>query len=386
MRGKIIVFGGTFDPVHNGHMAVAAAVFYACKPQRILFMPAAHNPHKQDSPTPSKHRYRMLLAATATHPAYEVSDIEISRKGGASYTIDTLDELKRHYTDISFVIGADQLGGLAKWRDAPRLLRESGFIAVPRPGYTLDTANLHENIQILPEPYINISATEIRAALRSGKPTHEIPPAVAEYARMHGLYAPAPGFAAVQADLQRILSEKRYRHTMGVIIEAEKLAAHYGESIEKARWAALLHDCAKEYPRDKMLAACAAYGIEVDEFFAQSPNIAHARVGAEVARRHYGCTCDATLRAIRYHNTGHPQMTMLDKIIRLSDYIEQYRDECPVRDKMRRVAYTDINRALYLGMKFTKKQIKQRGWTLHPLQEATTKMLKKLVKEEREEK
>jgi nicotinate-nucleotide adenylyltransferase len=259
---KIVVLGGTFDPIHNGHLAVAAAVAAEIKPQRVLFIPGGHPPHKPEKNiSDGEHRFKMALAAVCETPDFDVSRIEIDRKG-PSYTVDTIAQLREVSPDaeIFFIIGADALMEILGWEGASRLLTLCKFVAVCRPTYHIDESyveNLRQefgaDIRIFEGPLLEISGTALRDKLANGKPvTGLMPQVAADYAIQNKLYSDTDfslseeRFAAVQKELEARLSKRRFKHTLGTVIEAEKLARHYGADPVKARWAALLHDCAKE--------------------------------------------------------------------------------------------------------------------------------------------
>jgi len=163
---------------------------------------------------------------------------------------------------------------------------------------------------------------------------------------------------------------------MGVVKEAERLARYYSVDIVKARWAALLHDCAKEYSADKKRAICKAWGIQLDKVLEANIDIAHSLIGAESALRDFDIHDTAILQAIRYHTTGHKNMTMLDKVIMLADYIEPYREDWGPIQEMRRLSCTDINKALILGTKYTIKEEEEAGHPIHPWSIDALKQLK----------
>ena len=391
---KLAIMGGTFDPIHNGHLAVADAVWAEFSPKRVLFMPGGQPPHKPDiSVSCGEHRYNMTMLATCENPNFDVSRMEIDRKG-PSYTVDTLEALREicpKRAEIYFIIGADALMEILEWHGAERLLKLCQLIAVCRPGYEMDkeyvkTLRLQycATIHIFEGPSLEISGTALRKNFVEGKPVGGLMPKVVEnYARGHKLYQ-TPGtdlteerFEAAKIRLEARLSAKRFRHTMGTVIEAEKLAKHYGADVTKARWAALLHDCAKEYSSDKKRALCNAWCIELDEVMTKHIDITHSILGAESALRDFQVDDPEILQAIYYHTTGHANMTLMDKIITLSDYIEPNREACSIVKKQRQKAYTDINKAVLIGMKETNEDLIKRGRTVHPWSEAALQLLKK---------
>jgi len=381
---SLAVFGGTFDPIHNGHLAIAEAVLHQFKPQKVLLIPAGSPPHKPGIPiTSGAHRYEMMLRSISPIPGLETTMLEIDRKG-SSYTIDTIRMLKEACPKdcvIYFTIGQDALLEILTWKDAKTLLKLCQFIAVPRPGYEPEKlqkqakkleSEYRAKIHILEAPLLEVSSTYIRKCFNTDKPVSALMPKEAEiYARVHGLYnsvtpnLSSEHFEWATSRLKTLLSPKRFHHTMGVVIEAEKLAKHYGVNVTKARFAALLHDCAKEYGADKKRTLCAQWGIEIDEVVAAHIDLAHGLLGAESAKRDYFVTDEEILQAIRFHILGHRDINLLDKIIVLADFIEPYRDYYYPLNEMRELAYVDINKALIVGLTAMRKVDLARGKTLH---------------------
>jgi nicotinate-nucleotide adenylyltransferase len=375
---SLAVLGGTFDPIHRGHLAVAEAVLARYTPQRVLFMPCGQPPHKEGAAiSPAEHRYQMAVLATCDHPSYDVSRLELDRPG-ASYTVDTVRELSSICpadARIYYIVGADALDQLTTWHEAEALIALCRFIAVPRPGYQKKqtagtirrlTARFGARIDLLDMPKINISGTEIRRRFAEGKSVRAfVPRPVEDYAHEHSLYRGPLSFDAVKESLRKRLSPRRFTHTLGVIKEAERLARFYNAPLEKARWAALLHDCAKEYSTDKKRALCKRWGIPLDGTHTAQIDLTHGPMGAESARRDYYVHDPEILQAIRYHSTGHGAMTLLDKVIMLADFTEPYRESYPPLAQMRKLAYRDMHEALRIGIKYTIKEEEQAKNPVH---------------------
>ena len=403
---SLAVFGGTFDPIHMGHLAIAKRICQELNPQRVLFIPSSRPAHKQSREiTSAQHRYNMTAMAVCEHPSFDISRLELDRTG-VSYTIDTARALKSICptgAKISFVIGADALMDILSWKDAAELLKTCEFIVIPRPGYE---NRLHEYVDNLTRTYrakiydlegplLDISSTNIRERFKEGRSVEGlVPRQVEDYVRRHGLYSakrqggdvvpsidigPEPGkfmFVNALESLRSRLSPKRFTHTVGVISEAERLAIYYKQDIEKARIAALLHDCAKEYSADKKRALCRLWGIQLDEVLETGIDLTHSLLGAESAKRDFNIHDPEILQAIRYHTTGHKDMTMLDKIIALADYIEPYRANWGPTNEMRRLALKDINQALILGTEYTMQEEQELGRPIHPWSREMLKALK----------
>jgi len=380
---KLAVMGGTFDPIHNGHIAIASAVLQEFSPRRVLFVPGGRPPHKPGyDVTNGEHRFKMTLSAVCENPAFDVSRMEIDRKG-PSYTVDTMAKLREICppgAKIYFIIGADALMEILTWHGAEKLLGLCEFIALHRPGYDFDEKyieDLREKygaiIHIFEGPLLQISGTEIRKKFAEGQAVGGLLPRVAEdHARENSLYSlPAPDlsqshFETVKLSISTLLSPRRFKHTLGTIIEAEKLAAHYGADVNKARWAALLHDCAKEFSAAKKRLLCERWCIALDEVLSAHIDITHSLLGAESARRNYQINDPEILQAIAFHTTGGANMTLLDKIILLADFIDPYREDYPPLEEMRRHAYTDMKKALRIGMEYNVQDLQARGNAIHP--------------------
>lgn len=174
-------------------------------------------------------------------------------------------------------------------------------------------------------------------------------------------------FKTSERKLQSALSIERYIHTMGVVKAARKLAEHYGADVKKAEYAALLHDCAKDYPPDMKRRFCKEYHVPVDDIMLGTIDLTHAFLGAEVARREYLVDDEEILGAIKYHTTGKKNMTLLEKIIFIADYIEEGRKKFDTLEESRKLAFEDIDKAMAFILGHTIEYVKQRNRPLHPL-------------------
>ena len=174
-------------------------------------------------------------------------------------------------------------------------------------------------------------------------------------------------FTVSERKLQSSLSIERYIHTMGVVKAADKLAERYGYDRPKARMAALMHDCAKDYPADMKRRFCREFHVDVDEIMLETIDLTHAFLGAEVARREFGVEDEEILGAIKYHTTGKADMTMLEKIVFIADYIEENRKKFDSLDEARKIAFEDIDKAMAYILKHTIEYVKERNRSLHPL-------------------
>ncbi len=198
---KIGIMGGTFDPIHYGHLAMAEEVRLKFKLDRIIFIPSGNPPHKTEQNIADKrHRYMMTLLATETNEFFEVSRDEIDRQG-YTYTIDTIRNLKQQSKgrdNIYFITGADNVNQILKWKEAEQLLKSCKFIMTTRPGFTYDEIvkgvqyleeNYDSKINLIEVPSFAISSTDIRQRVKNNiSIKYLLPETVEKYIYKHKLY------------------------------------------------------------------------------------------------------------------------------------------------------------------------------------------------------
>ncbi|HWF17796.1 MAG TPA: nicotinate-nucleotide adenylyltransferase [Verrucomicrobiae bacterium] len=188
---KIGLYGGSFDPVHLGHLLVAQAACEEAGLERLFFIPAAQSPFKPDAqPAPPAERLRLLRLALAGKSNYEIDEQEIKR-GGVSYTIDTARDYAKRFpgAELYYLIGADHVPSLGKWREAAELARLVEFVAIPRPGQEEPTFAPPFRGRTLKGFPLGVSASQIRARVKAGLPIENlVAPAVAEAIRNYRLY------------------------------------------------------------------------------------------------------------------------------------------------------------------------------------------------------
>ena len=383
---KIGVYGGTFNPPHLGHLTAARAVYELLGLDLLLLIPAGLPPHKElpaGSPTPEQRLEMTRLAGEQLGLGDKVRtlDIELER-GGRSFTSDTLAQLKAQYPDseLWLLMGTDMFLTLQAWHEPEKILSLAGIAAFGRTEE--DTEELFSaQREYLYKTYpqariftltipgvIDVSSTELREKLAKGEGGNLLAPAVYGYILREGLYNTG-------ADLKRLpisrlrpvalsyLKHKRIPHVLGTEQEAIRLAERYGTDVEKARVAALLHDCTKKLDMPAQLALCGQYGIALDELEQRALKLLHSKTGAAIARDVFGVD-DEVYSAIWYHTTGHANMTKLEKIIYLADYIEPSRD-FPGVDTLRKVCYEDLDKGLLLGLEMTIEEMTAMGNPVH---------------------
>lgn len=186
--------GGTFDPIHHGHLVAGSEVATLFELDEVLFVPTGQPWQKQDCyVSPAEDRYLMTVIATASNPRFRVSRIDIDRDG-PTYTIDTLRDLKAAYpedTELFFITGADALEAIVSWKQVDELFALAHFIGVTRPGFHLDNGHLPEHaVTLLEIPAMAISSSGCRLRVRQGRPIwYLVPDGVVQYIEKRGLYA-----------------------------------------------------------------------------------------------------------------------------------------------------------------------------------------------------
>ncbi len=192
-HSRLGVMGGTFDPIHHGHLVAASEVTSLFHLDEVVFVPTGQPWQKPaEEVTVAEDRYLMTVIATASNPRFHVSRIDIDR-GGPTYTIDTLRELHRErgaVTDLFFITGADALGNILTWRDADELFKLAHFIGCTRPGHRLTDPGLPDGqVSLVEIPALAISSTDCRERVRRGEPIwYLVPDGIVQYINKRGLY------------------------------------------------------------------------------------------------------------------------------------------------------------------------------------------------------
>ena len=383
---KIGVYGGTFNPPHLGHITAARAVFELLKLDKLLMIPTGHPPHKQLPPGSPTAEQRLELSRLAADQLglgdrAEVLDLELRREG-SSYTADTLAQIHALYPDAELwlLMGTDMFLTLQAWHAPDEIFALAGVAAFGRT--EADTEELfavqrsylyrtYPNARIftLTIPgVVDVSSTELRAKLAAGQGAELLPPAVYGCILREGLYQ--TGADLKHLDLARLrpvalsyLNHRRIPHVLGTEQEAIRLAVRWGADVDKARRAALLHDCTKRLNLEEQLSLCRQWALPLDGLEERELKLLHSRTGAEIAARVFGEDPEV-VSAIRWHTTGRAGMTLLEKVLYLADYIEPSRDFPGVED-LRRKCCEDLDGGLRMGLEMTIQEMTDRGLPIH---------------------
>ena len=379
---KIGIYGGTFDPPHLGHMEAAKAALDQLGLDRLLIIPDREPPHKDlaaEAAMPQQRLDMAALMADGLGPRAEASDLELRREG-KSYTADTVEELHEQFPEdeLWLLMGTDMFLSFDSWRKPESILQNAALAVMyrgekgEREAIEAQKAKLEAmgaKISVLENPVVAISSSDLRRLIAFGCAGEFLDEAVADFIRAHGLYGakanwknlPMPELEKVVVPLRK---EKRVAHMFGCRQTAVELARLYGADETDAARAGLLHDITKALDGPLQLTLCRAYGTIRGDFSRKNPKTLHALTGSLVAERIFGEN-EAVVSAIRYHTTGRANMTLLEKIIYVADYVEPNRD-FPGVEKLRKAAYENIDLALKLGLESTLALLKEQGREVSP--------------------
>ncbi len=387
---RIGIYGGTFNPPHIGHIHAARQAFSLLKLDKLLLIPDRIAPHKvlPEGSASAQQRLQMLTIGAARLPYAQIEDIELRREG-TSYTYLTVLELKEKYPDdeLFLIMGTDMFLSFHTWRN-PEIIWENATLAVLCRGEKDEKAGILQQkehleamgarVEIVENEVTAISSTDLRRMLAFGCADSYLPEGVGQYIRQHGLYAINADYKMLPMEqleqvVIRLIDPKRVDHVLGCRDTAVSLAKHWGADETDAARAGILHDITKALRGRLQLTLCDAYGIILDDFSAKYPKTLHALTGSLVAERIFGEN-EAVVSAIRHHTTGKADMTLLEKIIYVADYMEPCRD-FPGVEKLRELAYTDIDAALKLGLEMTLELLKKQGSEVSPASQAALNWL-----------
>ncbi len=382
---KIGIYGGTFNPPHLGHLAAARAAVTTLGLDKLLLIPDADPPHKELPPgTPGpEHRLEMVKKtadALLMPEIAEASSMELDRKG-RSYTADTLKAVHKLYpkAELWLLLGTDMFLSLQDWRDPEAICELAGICAFGRSREDGEDVFAPQR-KLLKQKFgaktftgtlpdlVEISSSEIRELLSRGEGSEYLLPAVYGHILMNGLYGTHADLKHLDLPELRACSysmvmQKRVNHIRGTEEEAVRLAQRWGANETYARRAGILHDCTKYLELEPQLALCEKYGVELDGLERQAVKLLHSKTGACIAKYVFG-EPEEVFNAIFWHTTAKADMTTLEKILYVADYIEPNRDFDGV-ERLRELAYQDLNKALLLGVETTIQEMADRKLPVH---------------------
>ena len=379
---RIGIYGGTFNPPHIGHIQAAKQAISALQLSRLIIVPAFAPPHKAVLPANSPEawqRLEMLRLAAAGCPQIAVSDMELQRQG-VSYTFETVEALKKRFPQAELVLlmGTDMFLSFDSWMHPEKILKNASLGVFYRGDKGEKTAIEKKKAEMealgatvfpVHNAVISISSTQMRRLLAFRCAGEFLPEGVLEYIRENRLYDTRSDWKNLPMErLEQVvislLNPKRVAHVLGGRDTAVELAKRWGADVTDAARAGILHDITKAIDGPLQLTLCDAYGKLLDDFSKRYPRTLHALTGSMVAQRIFGEN-EAVVSAIEFHTTGRANMRLLEKIIYVADYMEPNRD-FPGVERLRELAFSDIDAALKLGLEMTLEHLKEQGNEVSP--------------------
>lgn len=386
---KIGIFGGTFDPPHLGHRVAAEQIKAQLGLDKVILVPTKVPPHKSLSECSASAEERLTMTRLMAdgldaNGSYIVSDLEIDREG-KSYTVDTLAAIQREYPndELWLVMGSDMFVTFREWKEPAKIASLAGICGFTRVPLESGDAMRREAARLekefgaktavveLPED-VDVSSSDVRALLQKKK-HREINQLLWSQVygyilrnRLYGLTVDLKNLTDYQlrAVSYSMMKAKRIPHVQGTEQEAVKLARRWGADVRNARRGAILHDCTKYYSMEEHLAICTEYGIPLDALEQKAEKLLHSKSGAALAKYRFG-EPQEVVDAIFYHTTAKADMTTLEKILYIADYMEPHRDFDGV-EKLRELAYKDLDEAVALGCQMSIEEMEERQREVHP--------------------
>lgn len=373
---KIGIYGGSFNPPHLGHILAAREFQRVLQLDLMLFIPALSPPHKllpPDTPDAAE-RLELLKLAIQALPFAQVDELELRRQG-VSYTVDTVRQLRECYCgdELYFCMGTDMFQSFHTWYCPEDICAMARIAVAHRSNWDEQEGQAQvcefqkrfgQEPILLQNDFLEVSSTLIRRLLILGGAEDYLAPAVVQAIQARGLYGTGRDrrnlpFARLQQESLALHKQKRVAHVIGCSQTARKLAQRYGADPDAAERAGILHDVTKALDGREQLHLCEKYGIILDDFDREHPKLLHAVTGAAVAERVFG-EAPEVVQAIRWHTSGKANMTTLEKIIYVADYMEPNRD-FPGVEELRKLAWSDLDAALCMGLEMAIEHVRSQG-------------------------
>ena len=325
----VIIYGGSFDPPHKGHIALAAAALRQLRPRVLYLVPGFRTPFKDARPVPFAARLALLKealrgSALDGRPEVKISSFEAGLKR-VVYTHETIAHFKRRHpgSRLYFLMGSDCLASFGKWKNSGEILRDAALLAGLRPGCALQK---RAAVPFVPLDGIfpRAASSDLRGRLFLGERPREMQRRVLALIDRKGLY-----LSRERARLKRTLSPRRFAHCLETARLAQELAPGLGLPPQKAALAGLLHDCARELPARRLRSLALKFrtpGMAYKTMAREAPVLLHAWAGAAEARGAFGVRDRGVLEAIALHATGTPEMSPLARLVYVCDLAAEGRD------------------------------------------------------------
>lgn len=333
---NILVYGGCFNPVHQGHVLIIEEALKNKNYDLVLILPNKKGHFKNDEMVDDQDRLNMLDLAFKDIPQVIIDKYELNQED-LVFTYDYIVHLKNEYPDaqIDFLIGADQAKKLASWYKINDLRPLINFVIAKRPGYDLD------DTKVLDNDLSALNSTSIRNNLSSTNLDE-----VDQYIKDHNLY--------LDSYIKNKMSPSRYQHSKNVAKLAYLVAKKHHMDPNKAYLAGMLHDVAKEFAKDKL------YELTKDTNYELNDKIVHAFAGAEFVKEDLNINDEDVLDAIRWHTTGKKGMSDLAKLIYTADLVS-YDREYPEVQYLRNLLFEDLEKGFREGFLLNQEVLRKKG-------------------------
>lgn len=315
---KILIYGGSFDPVHQGHKKLLTLAIKEIKPDLCYVFVAYNSPYKELSQTPYALRKEMAKKAFAPLFKHIIFDDFEYKKQRKVYTYETVKYIKQKYpqAEIFILVGTDCAATVSRWKEAEYNFKNATFVIGLRQGYKSVKPKFKAHILKGVLPKVSSSALRLQIML-NGKTPKTVLPEIAKIINKNFLYS-----LSVHTWLKAHLKAARYNHIVAVAKEAVILAKLYGVEPQKAALAGLLHDAGKSLTKQEMVIYAQTNRLKIKDFSALSkfaPALLHAEISAHIAEHKFGIKDKEILQAISRHTLGAKEMTVFDKILMISD-------------------------------------------------------------------
>lgn len=368
---KIGIYGGSFNPPHLGHEFSAAAAIDQLMLDLLFIIPTGIPPHKNlpaETPPVDKRLHMAQLAFSKTRNAI-VSEIEIRNKK-PSYTIDTVLAIKKDYpgAELYLLTGTDMFLTLDTWKDSGLLLNTVIPIVFSRSSDDLEkiagySARLKSqygvSTEIVANKVVDISSSLLRSKLPRREGAGYIDDTIYSYIIKSRIYDAKPDWGWLRSKAYSMLAPSRIPHVEGCEFEAVRLSERWGVDADDAREAAILHDITKRLSPEENLEILEKRDLSFGVANKNEEKLLHSKSGAALAKTEFGVS-DSVADAITWHTTGRPNMSSLEKVVYIADYIEPTRDFDGV-GRLRELAYEDLDMAVKAGLEMSIEDMRSRG-------------------------
>jgi nicotinate-nucleotide adenylyltransferase len=341
---RLAILGGSFNPVHLGHLWLADTALFTLGYDRIILVPAFTSPFKPGvQETSPQDRLDMLAASMPGDNRLTIDDGEI-RRGGVSYTVDTVADIRQRYRPegkLGLILGDDLVQTFSQWRRAEDIAAETDII-IARRG-SAEAAAFPYPCTPLNNAVMDLSSAAVRSRIQNGKPWRSLvpqgarfiiedrrlygytPPAQAEDAGSGGIKVSRELIARLEAEVRSLVSPSRFLHSRCAALTAYDLCVRFALDPDRGYLAGMAHDIAKSLPEEEMKRLARRDDKNFSKLEQKKPSLLHGRAGAVLLRQKFGIEDEDILEAVRYHTTGSPGMGPLARVVYIADKIENSR-------------------------------------------------------------